>query len=115
MLSAFQVIGSPHGRWKGLEQLPSFRKYQLLRDLPCKLRQQLGVQAEGALPVALDHVLTETGGDLIASMLKWDPNERITASAAMQHPWFEEMPRPAEGCFMPQTHGTLHSTRMVYE
>lgn len=34
--------------------------------------------------------------DLIQNMLKLNPNERITADAALSHPWFSIRPEPAE-------------------
>lgn len=110
-----QIIGSPHNRWQGLEALPNYNKLSLERNYPDRLREKLGVQPEGALPMALDHVLTETGGDLIAQMLQWDPRERISVVDALNHAWFEEVPRPVEGCFMPQTHSTLHHANYSYD
>lgn len=107
IVSRMQIIGSPHGRWKGLQNLPRYRDINLISDLPDRLRQLLGVQKEGALPVALDHAFTEAGYDLIENMLRWDPHERISASAALDHPWFKEVPRPTEACFMPQTNDAL--------
>lgn len=79
----------------------------MISDLPDRLRHLLGVQKEGALPVALDHAFTEAGYDLIESMLRWDPHERISASVALDHAWFKEVPRPTEACFMPQTNDAL--------
>lgn len=95
------------GRWTGLEKLPRYRAINLLTDLPNRMRQILGVQKEGALPVALDHAFTETGYDLIEKMLRWDPHERISAASALAHPWFREVPRPTEACFMPQINDAL--------
>jgi serine/threonine protein kinase len=110
-----QVIGSPHKRWAGLEKLPHYCKLVLHENLPNRLREKLGVQPEGALPMALDHVLTEAGGDLIAQMLQWDPRDRISVVDALKHPWFDEVPRAVEGCFMPQIHKTLHHANFPYD
>lgn len=60
--------------------------------------------------MALDHSLTEAGGDLIAQMLQWDPRERISVADALNHTWFQEVPGPVEGCFMPQTQNLQHYT-----
>ena len=87
--------------------MPRYRDINILEDLPNRLRQLLGVQKEGALPVALDHAFTEAGYDLIEKMLRWNPQERITASDALDHAWFKEVPRPTEACFMPQTNDAL--------
>jgi cell division cycle 2-like len=102
-----QVIGSPHGKWKGLKDLPKYHKIEITKDVPCTLRMKLDVQAEGSLPLALDTSLTETGFDFMKSMLRWDPQERVSAEEALRHPWFNELPRVTEACFMPQTNDAL--------
>lgn len=102
-----QVIGSPHGHWEGLEQLPRYHKMEVTRGVPSSLRQKLGVQAEGALPLALDTAVSQQGFDFIQSLLQWDPAQRASAADAMQHEWFDEMPRMTEACFMPQTNEQL--------
>ena len=38
--------------------------------------------------------ISETGRDLLKQMLTYNPNFRITANAALSHPWFSEMPLP---------------------
>jgi len=35
------------------------------------------------------------GLDLLASMLTYDPAKRITAGAALEHPWFSSLTAPA--------------------
>jgi cell division cycle 2-like len=102
-----QVIGSPHGRWEGLENLPNHKKLDIVKDVPSTLRQRLGVQGESALPLVLDTALTECGYDLLERMLRWDPRERLSAAEALKHDWFQELPREVQACFMPQTNDAL--------
>jgi serine/threonine protein kinase len=102
-----QVIGSPHGQWEGLEKLPKYHKLEITKNVPSTLRAKLGVQSEGALPLALDTSLSETGYRFIESMLRWDPGKRATAAEALAHEWFDELPRVTEACFMPQTNDAL--------
>lgn len=97
-----QIIGSPHTVWKGFDKLPNFDKINVPKDLPSTLRQKLGVVPEDHARLLIDSMLSEAGYDLIERMMRWDPAERITASEALKHPWFEELPKMREGFFMPQ-------------
>ena len=98
-----QVIGSPHGLWEGLENLPRYHKIEITKGVPSSLRQKLGVPVHGSLPLALDTTLSEKGFEFIESMLRWDPAQRASAEEALQHEWFNELPQMTEACFMPQT------------
>ena len=44
------------------------------------------------MPTAPDSAL-----DLLSKLLTYDPEDRLTASEAMQHPFFEEINQPVEG------------------
>ena len=56
--------------------------------------------AEGYTPSAphlLGHrttALSDAGYELLNSFLTCDPEQRMTASAALHHPWFKEQPLP---------------------
>lgn len=39
--------------------------------------------------------LSECGLDLLQKLLAYDPEARISAAEALQHPWFAEEPLPA--------------------
>lgn len=46
-------------------------------------------------------MLTESGFDLLSQLLAWDPEQRITVEAALEHPWFSETPLPQKKELMP--------------
>lgn len=39
--------------------------------------------------------ITEAGLDLLSKLLTYDPEQRITAEEALEHPYFTESPAPA--------------------
>lgn len=39
-------------------------------------------------------MLSEAGVDLLNQMLTYDPEKRISARAALEHPWLSEAPLP---------------------
>src|SRR5271170_2429793 len=45
--------------------------------------------------------LTNKGADLLSSLLTLDPSKRISASEALQHPYFKEDPKPKHPEFFP--------------
>lgn len=38
---------------------------------------------------------SETGFNLLSALLEYDPAKRITAEKALNHPYFQEDPKPA--------------------
>eukprot|EP00879_Flechtneria_rotunda_P012079 GHRR01012614.1.p1 GENE.GHRR01012614.1~~GHRR01012614.1.p1 ORF type:complete len:490 (+),score=169.21 GHRR01012614.1:333-1802(+) len=58
-------------------------------------RKGSGTLAGGLLPV-----LTPAGLDLLQHMLAYDPDKRISAADALQHPYFEETPYPGPNAFV---------------
>lgn len=42
----------------------------------------------------IDRSGTSSGFDLFDKLLQYDPDRRITAAEALQHPWFSEAPLP---------------------
>ncbi|KZV39976.1 cyclin-dependent kinase G-2 [Dorcoceras hygrometricum] len=46
-------------------------------------------------------VLSDAGFDLLNKLLTYDPDKRITAEDALNHPWFREVPLPKSKEFMP--------------
>lgn len=78
LMKIFQVLGTPSEKsWPGVSQLPYFNnnfpqwKVSKLRELVPKL--------------------DDTGFDLMKQMLTLDPVKRITAKAALEHPYFADL------------------------
>ena len=51
--------------------------------------------------------LSSAGADLLNQMLTYDPEKRISASAALRHPWFSEAPFPLDPSQLPTFPDTL--------
>jgi cyclin-dependent kinase len=78
----FKIMGTPHEDvWPGVSELPDYKADY----------QQYPAQS---LP-ALIHGLDEKGLNLLSRMLQYDPNQRISAQAAMKHPYFEGVVLPS--------------------
>lgn len=45
--------------------------------------------------------LSAAGADLLNQLLTYDPEKRISARAALRHPWFTEAPFPRDCAHMP--------------
>ncbi|KAG2482593.1 hypothetical protein HYH03_018477 [Edaphochlamys debaryana] len=74
----FQLLGTPdESMWAGCSALPDYK------DTFPKWRPQ-------ALATAVP-TLSREGLDLLARMLVYTPQHRITASAALDHPYFDEV------------------------
>jgi len=67
--------------WKGVTQLPGWRKRNWKAHEPIPLRD-------------LVERLDANGYDLLEKMLKYEPQERITAEQAMSHPFFDDLVLP---------------------
>ncbi|GET89847.1 protein kinase-like protein [Leishmania tarentolae] len=72
-------------RWNRTSRLASL--FQRGAVLPTVAHGDVPVPAEGAL-------LPESGVDLLASVLQWNPRRRPSAAEALQHPFFKEEPLP---------------------
>ena len=84
-----RLLGAPNDRiWPGLARMPHASKLNL-SHFPThnSIRQRLS--------------MTEACFDLLNSMLTFDPTKRITAEAALRHPYFTEAPRPQAMEYMP--------------
>jgi len=86
----FEILGTPtEETWPGVNQLPEFKKVFKKYH-----RKDLSTVIPNADPLAVD---------LIAKMLECDPVKRISAKAALDHAYFDDLPasvrdacRPAE-------------------
>jgi serine/threonine protein kinase len=90
LFRVFKMLGSPtEANWPGVTSLPGYKS--TFENFP---RQELVDFVPGADPLALD---------LIEKMLEYDPSKRISAMAALDHPYFDDLSaavkqacRPAE-------------------
>lgn len=74
----FRVLGTPtEAVWPGVSQLPDYKM---------QFPQWKAAHLPSAVPT-----LDTVGVDLLSQMLKYDPNGRISAYAALQHRWFDEV------------------------
>lgn len=77
LLYIFKLLGTPNEEvWPGVNKLRDWHDYP---------------QWEGAEICKAVPNLDEHGVDLLSSMLQYDPSRRISAKAAMQHPFFDEL------------------------
>ncbi|KAB2037231.1 hypothetical protein ES319_D03G059600v1 [Gossypium barbadense] len=77
LLHIFRLLGTPtEKQWPGVTSLRDWHVYP--RWEPQNL--------EHAVPS-----LSPEGVDLLSKMLKYDPAERISAKAAMDHPYFDSL------------------------
>jgi cyclin-dependent kinase 2 len=77
----FQLLGTPSEKtWTGVSALPHYKT-----TFPCwsgnKISQVPGMNA-----------LDQNGLDLLGKMLIYEPGKRISAKAAMQHKYFDDLP-----------------------
>ncbi|NWV60863.1 CDK2 kinase, partial [Malurus elegans] len=76
----FRTLGTPdEAAWPGVSALPDYKA-----TFPRWARQDLAK----VLPP-----LDEEGRKLLAQMLHYDPNKRISAKAALGHPFFRDVTR----------------------
>lgn len=84
----FKLVGSPsETTWPGLSLLPNSRTLNFGGHLP-RLAQEY-------------HFLSRQGLDLLERLLLCDPERRISAHEALQHPFFSEAPLPKDPQMFP--------------
>ncbi|KAJ6164364.1 Negative regulator of the PHO system, partial [Penicillium chermesinum] len=80
LLKIFRLMGTPSERsWPGISQLPEYKP-----TFHVYATQDLGL----ILPQ-----IDQLGLDLLNRMLQLRPEMRISASDALQHPWFHDLPQ----------------------
>lgn len=93
----FSILGSPNMTdWPDVVNTSHWQSWSI-KPSPNRLNE--------LFPRHIPHddlVLSEAGFDLLSSMLRYDPNKRITATQSLQHPWFTEEPRMASIEEMPK-------------
>jgi len=93
----FYVMGTPtEVKWPGWTKLKNYKTYKFSSDAKCKLRSIFPAHYFDSRPV-----LSHNGIDLFERLLCLNPKNRISASEALQHPWFQENPHPKSNSDMP--------------
>eukprot|EP01006_Ploeotia_vitrea_P028826 TRINITY_DN61462_c0_g3_i1.p2 TRINITY_DN61462_c0_g3~~TRINITY_DN61462_c0_g3_i1.p2 ORF type:complete len:452 (+),score=79.91 TRINITY_DN61462_c0_g3_i1:19-1374(+) len=103
----FADLGTPtEESWPQYNSLPNAKKFKFT---PCKgkLRDKFPKVALTADKPSL----TENGFDLLTGLLALDPCKRLTADAALKHPFFTDSPPPKEPSMMPTFRPTNEQTR----
>eukprot|EP00744_Colponema_vietnamica_P003082 GILI01004766.1.p1 GENE.GILI01004766.1~~GILI01004766.1.p1 ORF type:complete len:314 (-),score=90.79 GILI01004766.1:85-975(-) len=78
LVKIFRILGTPlEEKWPAMVELPEYKK-----DFP---------RFEGQPLASVVPNLDPLGVDLLQSMLQFDPNQRITAKQALQHPYFSDL------------------------
>jgi len=76
LIRIFKIMGTPNEEsWPTISELPEYKP-----DFPVYPAQNLS---------NIVHGLDEKGMNLLQRMLQFDPNLRISAQAAMKHPYFD--------------------------
>jgi len=88
LMRIFKLLGTPSPEsWPGVVELPEYKP-----DFPVYPKQDLA-------NVIRD--LDTTGIELLSTMLQYDPAKRITAKAAMSHPFFNDLPNAIRAKYPP--------------
>eukprot|EP01112_Ceratiomyxa_fruticulosa_P012184 TRINITY_DN3365_c0_g1_i2.p1 TRINITY_DN3365_c0_g1~~TRINITY_DN3365_c0_g1_i2.p1 ORF type:complete len:297 (-),score=27.03 TRINITY_DN3365_c0_g1_i2:261-1151(-) len=76
LIRIFKIMGTPtEETWPSISELPEYKP-----DFPMYPAQNLNNIVDG---------LDEKGMHLLQRMLQYDPNQRISAQAALKHPYFD--------------------------
>jgi len=86
----FKMLGTPNEKiWPGLMDLPIAKKINFPH------------QPYNSLASNFNNRLSQAGFDLLNRMLTYDPEKRISAAEALEHPYWSETPLPKEPDMMP--------------
>merc|ERR1712060_950187 len=81
LMKIFKILGTPNEQtWSSMIDLPEYKS-----DFPFYERQPFST-----LHPEFEEKIATNGIDLLTSMLKYEPSQRITAKAALRHPFFAE-------------------------
>lgn len=87
----FKALGTPNEKiWPEYPKLPLVQKVSL-PEFP----------AHGFRSKFVPSILTESGYDLLSSLLMYNTKKRITADAALKHEYFSEHPLPVDPAMFP--------------
>eukprot|EP00252_Welwitschia_mirabilis_P006235 TRINITY_DN1705_c0_g1_i2.p1 TRINITY_DN1705_c0_g1~~TRINITY_DN1705_c0_g1_i2.p1 ORF type:complete len:433 (-),score=92.07 TRINITY_DN1705_c0_g1_i2:379-1677(-) len=91
----FAALGTPRqSQWPDMNALPDFVEFQFVPAPP--LRQ--------LFPMASDDAL-----DLLSKMLIFDPKQRVSAQAALEHRYFTSVPAPTRPDLLPKPSKAVQS------
>jgi len=95
----FRTMGTPtEENWPGWTALPHARHLRMRPRTAQPLRAALGLGVSAFIGTPF---ISDTGIDLLRRLLCLDPVARISAAAALRHPWFAESPPPTDPRLMP--------------
>lgn len=85
-------MGSPNENiWPGYNNLPAIKN----------TRANFAVYPISRLKSSFLNRTTEIGVSLLQGLLTYDPKQRLTADAALHHPYFKELPKPIDPSMFP--------------
>uniref|UniRef100_A0A182Q4I6 cyclin-dependent kinase n=1 Tax=Anopheles farauti TaxID=69004 RepID=A0A182Q4I6_9DIPT len=86
----FKDLGTPNEKiWPGYGELPAVQKMTFTEYPVSNLRKKFA------------HLTSELGISLLQGLLTFDPKQRLTAEAALQHNYFKELPLPIDPAMFP--------------
>ena len=89
------AVGTPNEEnWPGVTSLPNY--VEMDKQVPVRGRDYYTAKFPTAGP---------QGADLLMSMLKLDPRERVTAKGVLEHTWWKAEPRPTDRENLPRQGG----------
>uniref|UniRef100_A0A6A7FY80 Cyclin-dependent kinase G-2-like isoform X1 n=3 Tax=Hirondellea gigas TaxID=1518452 RepID=A0A6A7FY80_9CRUS len=92
----FKLLGTPNEKiWPKMMELDHAQTFKF-KTYVSSLRKRLPLASYTGGPN-----LSEKGMDLLLKMLCFDPEQRITATQALKHEWFQESPKPQTTSMMP--------------
>ncbi|KAF7432612.1 cyclin-dependent protein kinase [Pleurotus ostreatus] len=90
LLKILDILGTPkESDWPGIVDMPEYQNVKRLDLFSGQLTQWCRVRLPGQ----------QLGYDLLNKLFQYDPDKRLTARAALNHPWFEEDPKPTWNAF----------------
>lgn len=88
-------MGSPNEKvWPGYNNLPAVKNM-------LSQNTNFAVYPTSRLKPTFLNRTTENGVLMLQGLLTYDPKKRLTAEAALKHPYFKEMPKPIDPSMFP--------------